>query len=193
MPFSYSFPFSFPDAQGADAYARQLKQLLPRGALWLLESTSTLTKALLGMAEELARVDARGVDLVEESDPRTAYETISDWEEMLALPDDVVTAIPATIEERRIAVTQKYTRIGGQSPQFFIDLAATCGYTVTVSKYAVLRVGCRVDDRVWGDLYANAFRLNVSPPSGTVLPQADFERVIRHAVHAHAQVVFNYL
>ena len=58
----------------AAAYADQLKQLLPRGRLWLLEADAKLRALLLAIAEELARVDARGVDLINESDPRTADE-----------------------------------------------------------------------------------------------------------------------
>jgi hypothetical protein len=50
----------------------------------------------------LARIDARAVDLANEADPRTANETIADWEKMLALPDDRVLVIAAAAVVRRI-------------------------------------------------------------------------------------------
>lgn len=112
----------------APAYLRQLKALLPPGKAFNLESDGEVSKTLAAYAEELARIDARGVQLIEESDPRTADETIEQWEEMLSLPDEQVLTIPATLPERQVAVTQKYTNRGGQNAEFFVRLAAACGY-----------------------------------------------------------------
>lgn len=114
----------------AAEYAQQLKDLLPPGKVWNLEADSNISKTMLATGDELARVDARGVDLIEESDPRTADETIEDWESMLSLPDERVTVIAATLAERRIAVTQKYVAQGGQDVEFFTRLALACGYTL---------------------------------------------------------------
>jgi uncharacterized protein YmfQ (DUF2313 family) len=177
----------------SEGYARQLLQLLPPGRLWTLLADTEIFRAALGLADELSRVDARGVDLLNEADPRNATETIEDWERALGLPDERVLVIPSTIEERRIAVAQKLTNLGGQSVSFFVALAAACGYTVTVSRFRVLRVGCRVGDRVYGDAFAYSFEMLVETPTGDALPQADFERVIEHATHAHATVVFTYV
>ncbi len=177
----------------AASYARQLKLLLPRGVAWMLDASSSISKSLLAIADELARIDARGVDLINETDPRTADETIEQWEEMLGLPDEYVTAIPATLPERQIAVTQKYVSRGGQSEAFFIALALSMGYVVTISRTAMLRVPFRAGDRVTGLTSVFEFTLDVQPPTGDVLPQADFERVIEHATHSHVTVAFNYL
>ncbi len=178
------------------ALTQMLKQLLPRGPVWALGADSWIEKTLKGIAGELERVLARGKNLISEADPRTANETIAEWEEALSLPDEQVTAIPDTLAERRIAVTQKYVSRGGQSPQFFVDLAAACGYTVEVSNFNALlfRSGRgRSGDRLYGTGYAYSFLMTVDPPTGPVLAQADFERVIQHAVHSHAHVVFEYL
>jgi uncharacterized protein YmfQ (DUF2313 family) len=122
-------------SQSAAAYARVLRQLLPTGPAWIIEPDDVRAKALLAMAEELARLDARGDQLIEEMDPRTTLELLGEWERAVGLPDDVVTEIPATITERRIAVLQKLTASGGQSRQYFIDLAATSGFNVTITEY----------------------------------------------------------
>ncbi len=112
------------------AYARTLLDLLPPGSAWTRESDSNVQKLLLGIAVELERIDQRGLDLIEESDPRTADETIEQWEDMVGLPDERVPEIPATLALRRFAVTQKLVARGGQNEAFFIALAAACGYTL---------------------------------------------------------------
>lgn len=187
-------PAQVPVAYDAASYARQLKQLLPRGAVWNLEAGSGVNKVLLAIADELARVDARGLNLIDEADPRTANETIADWERMLALPDDRVLVIPATLALRRIAVTQKFVSLGGQSVAFFTALALACGYVITITKFAnsVLRVGFRVGARVYGVAYAYAMQINVAAPAGVAMAHADFERVIRHVTHSHIVVIFVY-
>jgi hypothetical protein len=117
-------------AFSAAAYLRQLRALLPPGKAFNYDPDSVVSKCLAAYADELARIDARGVQLIEESDPRTAEETIEQWEAMLSLPDEQVPVIPATLAERRIAVTQKYANRGGQNLDFFVRLAAACGYVV---------------------------------------------------------------
>lgn len=185
------------------AYVRQLRALLPPGILLTVDQSSALTKTLEAIALELARVDARAKDLVSEVDPRTATETLEDWERILSLPDERVTAIPATVAERRIAITQKYTAREGQNFAFYSRLVAACGHElVSITKFAnaVLRVGARCGDgvdypdaRCFDSNWAFAFRLNIDAgPIPPGLPLADLERVIRHVTHAHILVFFAY-
>lgn len=180
-----------------NAYARQLKQLLPRGIVWNLEAGSRVSQVMLALAEELARVDARGADLVEESDPRTASETLDAWESMLGLPDDVILTIPATVAERRLAVTQKLLRVGGQTPAFYIALAAASGYAVTIDDsygLTVARAGrARAGDPVRGVAWAHAWMVTVSPPAGAALTTTELEAIIRRAAPSHTAVLFTYL
>jgi hypothetical protein len=112
MPLPYSIPFGF----GADSpFARTLRQLLPPGVLWLFEADSILSKSILALSDEFARATGRALDLVEESDPRTATETLDEWERVLGLPDDTVTAVPTTTAGRRLAIVQKLIRQGGKT------------------------------------------------------------------------------
>lgn len=180
----------------ATSYAKQLKQLLPPGLVWFLESTAKLTKTLLGISDELVRVDDRGADLQEEADPRTATETLDDWERLLGLPDEDITTIPATDAARRLAITQKYISLGGQTPAYYIGLAAACGYTVTITDPLagdVLRSGFRSGDRCYGAGQAYTWLVTVTAPVGTALTHAELEAVIRRAAPAHTTVVFTYL
>lgn len=195
MPFPYSLPMVLPQPE-APAYARQLKQLLPPGRLWLLEAGRKLSALLLGVGAELARVEQRGQVLMRESDPRTATETLPEWEEMLGLPDEDIIAIPATVAARRLAIVQKLVTQAGVKPAYFVSLAAACGYTATVHEYFndVLRAGFLVGAACYAETpWANVFRLDVTAPAGTALTHAELEAVVSRAAPAHTYVLFNYL
>lgn len=181
----------------SDAYARMLKQLLPRGPLWFVEPGSVLSKTLLAIADELARVGERGEDLIEESDPRTATETLDDWERNLGLPDHCIEAIPATDEERRLAITQKLIKRGGQTPALYIALAAAAGYDVEITEdygATIARSGkCRSGDRIYGEEWAHVWKVTADPPSGPALSHDELECIINRAKPAHTFVFFEFL
>lgn len=124
----------------AGEYRIQLQALLPAGTAWPRDADAELTHTLEALAEELARIDVRSEDLVEEADPRTSFELLPDWERIAALPAVYVTG-PQTTEERRQALVAKLTLLGGQDPGFFIDLAAGLGITITVMEFRPARVG----------------------------------------------------
>lgn len=192
------FPFSPPsETSEVSGYASQLAALLPPGPLWNLELDSNVRKTLNGISEELARVEGRGANLIDETDPRTASETIGEWETMVGLPDERVTEIPATLAARQIAVTQKYAGRGGQNYSFFELLVASCGWELlSITKFAaeILRVGFRVGDRVYGADFAYTIEMTIQDTGTTgALSTADLERVIRHATHSHITVIFTYV
>jgi uncharacterized protein YmfQ (DUF2313 family) len=169
-----------------------LKRLLPPGVLLSLEPSSDLSKTMTAVADELARIDARGVDLLNETNPRTATETLEDWEAMVGLPDAQVTTISADPAIRRTAIVQKVVNRGGQSVSFYQRLCAACGYYfVSITKGSVMRAGFRVNDRCYGAEFAYSMTLAVEDRPVTI-SHADFERVIRHATHSHVQVMFIY-
>lgn len=71
----------------AEAYLAQLQALLPPGSAWPRAANATLTKLLGALAEELARLDARALALIDEADGRSTLELLSDWERVCGLPD----------------------------------------------------------------------------------------------------------
>jgi uncharacterized protein YmfQ (DUF2313 family) len=113
------------------AYLDQLQQLLPPGAAWPRDPDAVLTRVLDAEAEELARVDGRAADLLEEADPRTTLELLPDWERVTGLPDQCLPA-GTSLVERREAVVARLTGLGGQSVAFFMQLAAVFGYAVEI-------------------------------------------------------------
>ena len=116
-------------ALSASDYRDQLQGLLPAGPAWPTDDASALTKLLNGLAVELARVDTRADDMLAESDPRTAYETLADWEIDAGLPDACWILYGGTsVASRRAALVMRLTSRGGQSPAYFTGLAGLLGY-----------------------------------------------------------------
>lgn len=150
----------------AEAYRAQLQALLPSGAAWPRESNTALARFLAALAEEFARVDFRAEQLVDEADPRTTAELLADWERVAGLPDSCVT-VAQTTQERRDALVAKLTNLGGQSRQFFTDLAARLGYSITITEFHPFQVGSSaVGDALNGDAWTLAWRVNA--PTTTV-------------------------
>jgi len=143
----------------AENYLQQLQALLPTGLAWAKSSSTTLAKLLTAFAEEFKRVDYRADDLLNEVDPRTTNELLAEWEYLAGLPD-LCTGIPATIALRRELLVSKLTNTGGQSKQFYIDLAAKLGFTITITEFKRYRVNSRVNDPLNGEDWAFVWRVN---------------------------------
>jgi uncharacterized protein YmfQ (DUF2313 family) len=147
-------------------YLRNLQTLLPQGRAWPTEAGAVLTKLLGGVAAGLARVHNRALDLVEEADPRTTVELITDWERICDLPDDCAPAGGGTLAERRDAVVARITARGGQSRAFFIELAARLGYEITIDEFHPFTCDSSCDDPVNDEEWWFAWRVNA--PEETV-------------------------
>lgn len=114
-------------AMNVDAYVDQLRQLLPPGPAWDPEFAPEIDKTLQGIAPELARIDARGDVLLTEMDPTSVREMLTDYERVMALPDECLGESPS-FDVRRSAVVQRYSAIGGNTPAYFEALARAMGY-----------------------------------------------------------------
>ena len=108
-------------------YHDQLRALLPPGPAWEAELVPEVDAALRGLAPELARLDARGFDLLNEADPLTLHEMLPDWERVMQLPDACQGAAPS-LDDRKKAVRQRLAGLGGQSAAYFEQLARDQGY-----------------------------------------------------------------
>lgn len=149
-------------------YIELLAALLPPGVAWRSEDGSTMDDLLGAMAEEFARVDGRADDLHDEADPRTTVELLADWERIAGLPDTCLAGATQTMQERRAALVGRLTARGGQSRQFFIDLAASLGYTVTITEFRPFRAGISTA----GDALTNGdwiFAWRVNAPETTIV------------------------
>lgn len=108
----------------AAPYARQMPRLLPP-APWTQDPESTLQRTMLAAARELARAADRAKDLIQESDPRTTDELLTDFEDMLDLPAD------GTDAERRDAIVTKLVTLQRVRPvDFQVALAPHFGQEI---------------------------------------------------------------
>ena len=191
-------------AMTAAEYRDLLLALAPPGTALPGEPDSTWGRLLQALADELARVDARADDLIDEADPRTTYELLADWERVAGLPDPCVPE-GQTVTERRNALVGRLTATGGQSRQYFIDLAASLGYSVTITEFRPQTVDDSVDAPIYGQDWAFAWQVNA--PQTTVTyhtvdgdvaePLANWgnellECVLGRYKPAHTHLIFSY-
>lgn len=122
-------------------YAAQLRALLPAGPAWDPEQVPEVNKVIKGLSLELARVDARALNLLNEMDPSSVSELVPDWEAVMNLPDPCLGPNPS-FEDRRLSVRQRLVAVGGQSPAFYVEIAISQGYPdATVTEHRAPRMG----------------------------------------------------
>ncbi|WP_163371087.1 YmfQ family protein [Endozoicomonas acroporae] len=121
-------------------YTRQLLALAPQGLAWPRDPGSRFVKTMRAYADSLARLDKRADDLINELDPRTTYELLPEWERCFGLPDGCSTQ-GQTLEERQQQVHNRFVGKWGQSRAFFISIAASLGYTITIDEFVPFRCG----------------------------------------------------
>lgn len=194
-------------AYTADQYREQLKALLPPGRAFPRERGTTLDALLDAMAQELARLDARADRLTTEAVPNTTAELLPDWERVAGLPDSCSDTLAETQQGRRNDLVSKLVSLGGQSVAYFIELAASLGYEVTIEEFRPFKAGLSLA----GDSLTNGewvFTWRVRAPAVTVMrfragqgaagePLATWgneklECRIRKYKPAHTHVIFAY-
>ncbi len=193
----------------AAAYTAQLQALLPPGSAWPREEGAVLTDALRAQADGLARVDDRAVDLVNEADPRGAFELLADWERVTSLPDSCSAGINTTLQERRAAVVARWTATGGQSIGYFGDLIAGLGYSAIIEQFRPFICGrSRCGDRLNGPHgIRHTWRVRIHGPRitwfrcgasrcgdrlGKITRAEDLECLLRRLAPAHTSLIISY-
>lgn len=122
-------------ARSFKEYRRLLQSLLPKGKFWSRAESSVFTQLLNALGDELSRVETRGEDLRLEAFNNTIDELLEEWEEDFAIPDpgfDLAT----TDAGRRSAIAVKKIAVGDQDKDYFIEIASTLGWTITITEYA---------------------------------------------------------
>lgn len=187
-------------------YKELIKKLLPNGKVWNKEEGSNLTKIAAACSKEFGRIEDRAMELLEECDPRTATETLDDWERVLALPDKCIADPDSlTVEQRRDAIVQKIVGRGGQSLAYYEEVAARIGYEVTASNYYPFVAGSSAGDPLTNDDWRFWFNIN-APSTATYFvagsgsagdPLVEYgEEVLECMINklrpAHTEVLFTY-
>lgn len=117
-----------------DDYGEHLLDLLPGGRAWDKRTGSTLRELAIALGTEFARADNRGEALRDEADPQLTLELLAEWERVVGLPDECTGPLSDT-QARRAAVLARLANRGGQTPAFYVALAATLGFEVEIVEY----------------------------------------------------------
>ena len=120
----------------ATDYQTLLQQLLPYGPAWTDDPDAGITRLFTGLAQELARLDTRAWQLIEEADPRTTSELFADWERVAGLPDPYVIALGGQQMQPQLqaALVSKLVQVGGQSRAYFIAVARAMGFAIAITE-----------------------------------------------------------
>lgn len=203
------------------AYFQMFQGLFPPGQAWLIEKGSKMAAIVSVMAAEFSKVHARSDDLLRESDPRTALETLPEWETDYGLPD-TCTGSEDTIQERRNALLNKINAQGGQSLGYFLGMAAMLGYDIRIEEFRPMVCGmarCSLGNPAEGQIITRYgitdqtdirfnwrvsvleprvtwFRAGVSRAGKDHLAEisyaADLECLFNNLNPAHANLIFSY-
>jgi uncharacterized protein YmfQ (DUF2313 family) len=117
-----------------EQYTQAFIQLMPLGFLFNTESDSNLYKLMIAICANYELFDFYVDQFIEESFPNTTLELLPEWEANYGLPDDC-SQPDDTIETRRKILLAKYNALGGQSPAYFIQIAAYLGFTITITEF----------------------------------------------------------
>ena len=127
-------------APGADDILPQLLQLTPRGAVWGTDeagpadgANAVMLQVWRAIAGHAAANYAIDFDLAMQGFPSGITWSLPDWEAEYGLPDPCLSGTAGT-QQRINAVRARYAAQGGQSPAYFICLAASIGYDITIEE-----------------------------------------------------------
>lgn len=174
-------------------FARTVSKLFPPGKLFRMLPSSNVWKYCEVIGLTPARIVGRVGNFLTEMDPRTTVELIDDWKANLGLPDECLTAGLSPGSSWQQAVTAKYLASGGQSIQYFVGVAASLGYTVTIVPSLaaqVLRAGFRAGARAYGTDWAYAWQVTVTAVGSPAVSHAELECVFNRLGPAQAIPVF---
>lgn len=203
-------------ARTQEQFRQALANNLPTGEAFKAKGIvgTVMYKLLLALAYIYWRLDIRANDLINEMFPQTVTESLDEWELEYGLPDDCYSDIALTAAERQKILLAKYASIGGQNPQYYIDIANDLGFTVTITEFN----GARFTIDTYGGLTGTPFgetthpyvwyvnvsgietiygRFTLDRFSGTQysklgIDTSILECVINELKPAHTQVIFNY-
>lgn len=193
-------------------YTELILNLFPNGIAWRKDEGSTLHKLASTIAPEFTVIDDITKNMILEADPRTTWDLLTDWENMLGLPDHCSMQAPIdeplTLEDRRRIVLQKLTTGGGSNESFFQEICRQLGYDgIKVRSFYPYRMGtARMGDRFTNSGWEYVFEVQ-SPLSlnrkfrmgqnrmGDRLAQFGnpvLECTIEKLKPAHTTVIFNF-
>lgn len=151
----------------ADSLLPQILPLTPRGAAWGTDEAGdgsgaspvqrSVWRALAAWAADHLTLDWTAAT---QTFPSAITYTLPDWERELGLPGPCASGLGG-VPVRQAAVRAKFANQGGQSPAYFVCLAHSLGYAVTIEEPTQFL--CDASECVGGDLQESYFLCDDSP------------------------------
>ncbi|TKI02904.1 YmfQ family protein [Martelella alba] len=153
-------------------YTAALQGLMPTGSVWPRDPDAVQIAVLTALAGSFQASDDAAQALLVGAFPKTATILLAEWEKTLGLPDDCAIGETDSIALRQAAVVAKLFSTGGQSIEYFISVAETLGYTITITQFRQARSGMSVcGDALNGDEWPFVWRVN-APETTIIYAQA---------------------
>jgi uncharacterized protein YmfQ (DUF2313 family) len=127
-------------------YTGQLEGLTPRGKAWTKNPNSILGLLRMALSYELARLDARAYDLLDENIPANSVELLAEYEEELGITID-----STATSDRQIAIATKIVARGGLFKEYYTEVALSLGYSITFFECSPFWVGLMSSISIIGD------------------------------------------
>jgi uncharacterized protein YmfQ (DUF2313 family) len=174
-------------------YRKLIQSLLPKGAFWTRAETSILTQLLDGLAEVFSRIEQRSEDLIPEAFSDTVTELLEEWEEDFSIPDPGFELASSTTGRRQVIAVKKLA-VGAQNKDYFIEIASTLGWTVTITQFAKSLTGLfTVGDSIITDDRAPFYwmvNIHVDDPNNARIYQLLFDITTR--APGHTSVLYRF-
>lgn len=183
-------------------HAELLALLLPPSSY--APDNALLAALLAGDGAALDTAYGSALALQGEFDPRTTATLFDEWEGTAGLPDTCIGGGQA-FNQRRAALVAKWIAQGGQTPAYFIGLAAALGYAITITEFVPHDVNSDIETPLFDAAWRYAWQVNAALDAVTVLTVNDtvidplaawgnqaLECLITRLKPAHTHVIFSY-
>lgn len=168
-----------------EAYNSLLMKLFPKGRAWVGQNIETL---MMAFAKEIKRASDTIEGIINNALPNTTIDYLTDWERVCGIT--LVSQIEGLTEsQRRSNVISKLRATGGQSPQYFIEIAANMGYQIQIEDHiGYFHAGSIAGAMTLGVSFSFAFIVHVTGSYSQVL-----EDTINRLKPAHTVAIFEYV
>jgi uncharacterized protein YmfQ (DUF2313 family) len=140
-------------------YADALSALAPQGRAWPTDS-SVVQQTFAALAPTPYGAYASATNLLIDAFPATTVQLLPEWQLSLGLPDPCAGSDP-TLQQEQQQILARFIAGGGQSADYYIQFAATLGYTITITEFAPFRAGINAAGQpVNGEAWAWAWEIN---------------------------------
>lgn len=166
-----------------------LQALLPPGQAISRDPAANTTQLLEAFAAMFGDTEQGFDEWFAQYDPNVATTMLADWERLLGLPDCCDDGVALDLAQRRANVLERLTVLGGQTPQWYIELMARRGVAVTIDELGnhTWRVNAPMAAETW-------FRAGQSRAGDSIRTwgNAPMECRINRLKPAHTVALFGY-